>query len=460
MKKSLLWFIVIVVSLSMVSMLALSGCKEEAAEEPEEAAEEPAEEAEEPAEEEEASEEEAPGEPVTITVWADSYFTPEWQGSQGRILELIWNEFEEENNVTVNLELVPYGEFQNKLLQALKAGTAPDAVIADQYWLASMVEVGGVQPLNDLWSEEDRSDFLDWTVEGVTVDENIYGIWYTTDARVLFYRKDVLGDAGFSGPPENWDELYNIAEETTTEDMYGLGLIAGPGEGTTCNLLIDYWSQGGELVDSDNEPVFHEGENREALIEILDFYKKLFDEGIVPADSINYSSDNDMMSRIAANGYSMFFGGSFLVSFIQENCDPEVAEQWDIVVRPTPEGGSPTTLNGGFMLNVLSSDPVKKEAAWKFIWHLAQGENSSAFAEASSGLPVRKSSWETDKFYSEDYYMKKLAEILPYGKARDNSIIYPIISDKLSTAVGEVVSGQKTAEEAIDDAYEAVKDSM
>ncbi len=451
MKKSLLWFIVIVVSLSMFSMFTFSGCKE--------AAEEPAQEAKE-AEEPAPAEEEAPGEPVTITVWADSYFTPEWQGAQGRILELIWDRFEEDNNVKVNLELVPYGEFQNKLLQALKAGTAPDAVIADQYWLASMVEVGGVQPLNDLWPEEDRSDFLDWTVEGVTEDGNIYGIWYTTDARVLFYRKDILSEAGFNEPPETWDELYEIASEVTTGDMYGLGMIAGPGEGTMCNLLIDYWSQGGELVNSDNEPVFQEGANREALIKILDFYKKLFDEGIVPADSINYTSDNDMMSRIAANGYAMFFGGSFLVSFIQENCAPEVAEQWDIVVRPTPSGGSPTTLNGGFMLNVLSSDTVKKEAAWKFIWHLAQAENSSAFAEASSGLPVRKSSWETDKFYSEDYYMKKFAEILPYGKARDNSVIYPIISDKLSIAVGEVISGQKTAEEAIDDAYEAVKDSM
>lgn len=458
MKKIRIWTVILAVGILLVTVFTMWGCDKTAAVEEESTANKETieETTEEPAEETPTTEETVSSEPVNITVWADSFFTPEWQGTQGRILQMIWDDFEQTNNVVINLELIPYSEFQNKLLQALKAGTAPDAVIADQYWLASMTAVGGVQPLDDLWSEEDREDFLEWTIDGVKVDGSTYGIWYTTDARILFYRKDILGAAGYNEPPKDWDELYDCASKVNTNDVYGIGVVAGPGEATMCNLLIDYWSQGGELVDSEDNPVFQEGKNREALIKILDYYKKFFDEGIAPADSVNYTSENDMNPRIVGGGYAMFWGGGWQVSVIKDNVDAEVAEQWDIVTRPVAPGGEPTTLNGGFMLNVLSSDPVKKDAAWKFIWHLAQPENMAAFAEASSGLPVRKSLWENDKFFSTDYYMKKMAETLPYGKARDNSIIYPIISNSLSIAVGEVVTGQKTAEQAIDDAYQAV----
>lgn len=399
------------------------------------------------------------GEKVVLTVWADSFFTPKWQGRQGPVLDAIWRDFEAKENVKLELQLVPYPDFQAKLLTALAAGNPPDLAIADQYWLASMVKTGGVQEIGDYWPEEERKDFFDWSVEGVTVNGKIYGIWYTTDARVLYYRKDILKKDGFMEPPKTWEELHAAAKKMTYGDQYGMGMVL-TGEGGMCTLLIDYWSLGGELVDSQGKPAFNSGKSKDALIKVMDFDKMLYDEKLIPGDSVTYLSENDMNPRIFAGGYAMFFGGGWQIGNIQDNMLPKEAAQWDIVIRPLPPGGKPTSLAGGFDLNVFTSNPVKKDKAVKFIRHLSNAVNGAKFAAASRGLPVRKSTYQTDSFFSTDPYMITYGEVLPFAGTRPNSIIYPIISDSVMKAMGEYLSGEKSAEQALSDAEKRVLSQM
>ncbi len=399
------------------------------------------------------------GEKVTLTVWADSFFTPRWQGKQGPVLDAIWREFEEAENVKLDLQLVPYPDFQAKLLTALSAGNQPDVAIADQYWLASLVNTGGVQEIGGSWPEADRDDFFSWSIDGVTVDDKIFGIWYTTDARVLYYRKDILAEYGYDEPPKTWDELYAAAKKMTFGDQYGMGMVCS-GEGGMCTLLIDYWSLDGELIDSGGDPVFNTGKNKEALQQIFTFYKKLYDENLIPGDSVTYGSENDMNPRIFAGGYAMFYGGGWQIGNIQDNLPPADADKWGIALRPTPPGGKPMSLAGGFDLNVFASDPVKREKGIKFIQHLSQPVNGAKFAAASRGLPVRKSVYQTDSFFSTDPYMIEYGAILPFAKTRPNSVIYPIISDSIMKALGEYLSGEKSVERAISDAEARVRSQM
>jgi len=398
-------------------------------------------------------------EQVELTVWADSFFTPKWQGTQGPVLDEIWRDFEQKENVKLKLELVPYPEFQAKLLTALSAKNPPDMAIADQYWLASLVSTGGVQDIGAYWPEADRKDFFDWAVDGVTIDKKVYGIWYTTDARVLFYRKDLLKAAGYSEPPKTWDELYEMAKKLTTKDTYGMGMVLA-GEGGMCTLLIDYWSLGGELVDISGKPVFNSGKNKESMIKVMEFYKKLYDEKLIPSDSITYMSENDMNPRIFGGGYATFFGGGWQIGNIKDNVSKDIASQWDIALRPIAKDGRPSSLTGGFDLNVFTADPVKKEKAVKFILHLSNPINGAKFAAASNGLPVRKSVYMNDSFFSTDYYMRKYTGILPYARTRPNSVAYPIISESVTKALGEFISGQKSADKALADAEKTILAKM
>ncbi len=390
------------------------------------------------------------GKPVTLTVWGDSFFTPKWQGRQGPVLDEIWRSFEEEYNVKLDLQLVPYPDFQAKLLTAINAGNAPDVAIADQYWLASLVATGGVEDISEYWPAEDRMDFFDWSVDGVTVNGKIYGIWYSTDARLLYYRKDLI-----SSPPETWDEMYSMSKKLTNSDQYGNGMVFS-GEGGMINILVDYWSLGGKLVDSNANPIFNQGKNKEILIKIFEYYKKYYDEGLVPKDSISYGSENDMNPRIFSGGHAMFHGGTWQIGSILDNMDPQDAKNWDVAPRPVPAGGKPISVAGGFALNVFTSDPEKKEKAVEFIKYLSNPVNGAKFAAASSGLPVRRSVYENDSYFSTDKFMKKFGSVLEQASTRPTTLMYPIISDSISHALTEYLSGNKTVVQAIADAEKSV----
>lgn len=395
------------------------------------------------------------GQPVALTVWGDSFFTPKWQGTQGPVLDKIWKEFESANNAKLNLEVVPYPEFQAKILTALSAGNAPDVAIADQYWLASMVKTGGVQDIGKYWPESDRKDFFDYAVNGVTIDNKVYGIWWTTDAQVLYYRKDVLQKAGFANPPKTWDDLYSIATKLTANDVYGTGLVLA-GEGGMVSLLVDYWSLGGELVDSAGKPMFNTGKNKDIMIQVMQFYKKLYDAKLIPSDSITYTSENDMNPRIFAGGYASFFGGTWQIGNIKDNVDKSQASQWEVALRPLPPNGKPMSVSGGFDINVCAKDQAKIEKGAEFVRFLTSPVNMAKFAAASAGLPVRKSVYENDSFFSTDHYMAEYGKILPYSRTRPNSVVYPIISDAVTKALDEYVSGQKSADQALSDAEKSV----
>lgn len=390
------------------------------------------------------------GKPVTLTVWGDSFFTPKWQGRQGPVLDAIWKSFEEEYNVKLDLQLVPYPDFQAKLLTAINAGNPPDVAIADQYWLAALVATGGVEDISEYWPMEERDDFFDWSVDGVTLNDKIYGIWYSTDARMLYYRKDLV-----SSPPKTWDEMYSMSKKLTNNDQYGNGMVFA-GEGGMINILIDYWSLGGKLLDSNNKLVFNQDENKKILIDIFEYYKKYYDEGLVPKDSITYGSENDMNPRIYAGGYAMFNGGSWQMGSINDNMSQQEAKNWDVALRPVPPGGNPMSMAGGFALNVFTSDSVKKAKAVEFIKYLSNPINGAKFAAASSGLPVRKSVYENDSYFSTDEFMIKIGSVLEYASTRPTSLMYPIISDSLSHALTEYLSGQKSAEQALADAEKSV----
>jgi multiple sugar transport system substrate-binding protein len=46
----------------------------------------------------------------------------------------------------------------------------------------------------------------------------VWGVPWYTDAGLLYYRSDLLEEAGFSEPPTMWDEMKEMARKTAQED--------------------------------------------------------------------------------------------------------------------------------------------------------------------------------------------------------------------------------------------------
>ena len=391
----------------------------------------------------------ASGAPVVLTVWADSFFTPKWQGRQGPVLDAIWKEFEAKANVKIDLQLVPYPDFQAKLLTALAADNPPDVAIADQYWLASLVKTGGVQDISAAWPVENRKDFFQWSVDGVTVDNKVYGIWYTTDDRVLYYRKDILAENGYAALPKTWDELHAATARMTTSDRYGMGMVLS-GEGGTCTLLIGH-GLGGELVDSAGKPALDSGRNREAMATVMQFYKKLYDEKLIPGDSVSYMSENDMNPTI--------FGGGWQIGNMQDNMirrsrpvghrHPADAER-----RQADEPG------GGLRSERVHRRSGQEAESGRFHPPPLQ---SGQRREVRRRLPGPARTPERVRHRLLLLHRSLHDQVRPdpaLARTRPNSVRTPSISDSISKGLGEFISGEKSAAQAISDAQKRVLDQM
>ena len=98
----------------------------------------------------------------------------------------------------------------------------------------------------------------------------MYAAWWATDVRFF-----IAGRTSCRGP-RTWDELIEYAKAAEQKDSKVDGYLFNGGrwEGTTFDNLAHFWSQGGELVDEQGQPVFGEEPNRTYMVNELDFLRR------------------------------------------------------------------------------------------------------------------------------------------------------------------------------------------
>lgn len=136
----------------------------------------------------------------------------------------------------------------------------------DVTWVAEFADAGYIRPLDT--EGLDTSGFLDKPLETCWYSDELWGLPFNTDAGLLFYRSDLVGD----DPPGSWDAMLNKIDEVFSGDLTGQPeLEAGFAtqlddyEGLTVNAFELIWGAGGEVVDDDGDVVIDSEAAREGL---------------------------------------------------------------------------------------------------------------------------------------------------------------------------------------------------
>lgn len=370
------------------------------------------------------------------------------------------NDFEEEHpdmDLNIQLQSENISEAMAKLLEQAGQDRAPDLAAIDSYLFPQYIDY--LQPLDDLIEEKgmEVDDFLPFAEDVIKgEDGKIYGLYMNTDARVLFYNKELVPD-----PPETWDEIIEINEKLEAEgkdDITTFTTPGGKGEGASITTLWPlFWGKGGELVDDDDNPVFGEGKNKEIMIEVLNKVQEAVKSGTLPERVAGYGAENDQNEEISSGNLAMFIGGNWQESTLKEMLDEEEFEKWDVAPVPTLEGGERTTSSGGWTLGIFADDEEKKEAAFDlaydtFVSEEGMGEFTSIYGE----LPSRSSVYDSDSYEGTKFSDEYRDMLENDSKLRPGSEKYPEISEAMQTALSDVISGNKEPEDALDDAWNTV----
>nr|WP_237417044.1 sugar ABC transporter substrate-binding protein [Halobacillus litoralis] len=315
------------------------------------------------------------GDENTVTVWA--------MGEEGKKLKEFSKDFEEKNEgLTVDVQAIPWDTAHDKLLTAVASGNGPDVVQLGTTWVPEFAEAGALLDLSEYMEDYPnfaKENYFDGSVTTMEHDDQVVGIPWYADTRVIYYRKDILKEAGYEEAPKTWDELKDAAQTLADrgEDSYGLDIDRND----QITPFIFAWQNGYEANLEEGDLNFDSPEFKEAI----KYYTSYFEEGISQKQE-----GKDIVEAFKDGSKPMFFSGPWMINIINDQA-PDLEGKWSTAVMPTKETN--TSSMGGANLSIFeSSDNV--EGALKFISYMTDVDTQLSWLEESNTLPSRTEAWE------------------------------------------------------------------
>ena len=270
--------------LAAMFCLGLAACGEEpAAEDDTPASEAPASDAPEA--------EEPSGDPVELTVWL-----PIYQFGDGISDADFWNgkfdAFEEENNCTINLEILSWTDYATQIYTGLLSDEGPDVVYVTETY--DLIDAGLLAPLDEYLTDEDYEKYLYLEQGAYNSDGQLCTFpMMAGNPCVVFYNMDMLEAAGITELPTTWDEFMDVCLtlKEANPDVWPFISSWGASNGVSA-MLAGFWpfffQAGGTVLDEEGNLNLDSDAPLEALTYINSFKENgIFDDSIVSMDDPN-----------------------------------------------------------------------------------------------------------------------------------------------------------------------------
>ena len=322
---------------------------------------------------------------VRLRFWA--------MGNEATHVPQILPEFERLNpGIRVDVQALPWTAAHQKLLTAYAGDSLPDVSQVGNTWVSEMEAIGAISPL-----PASAADLLTDQFPAVLETNRIDGRpvatpWYV-DTRLIFYRSDLLAEAGYEAVPQTWagwKQAMHAVKRRAGPDKYAVLLPLNEFE-----QLLTFGLQG-------DAPLLREEGTRgnfssPSFVAALAFYKSLFDEGLAPVASAAQISN--VWTEFERGWFGFYFSGPWTIGDFRNRLKPET--RWMTSAVPGPDGPG-ASAPGGSSLVVFRSSP-RQEAAWKLVRYLSEPAVQARFNEITGDLPARRSAWEAPTMASDPY---------------------------------------------------------
>lgn len=305
-----------------------------------------------------------------ITVWA---WDPNFNGATMNKAAEIYSAANPD--VTVTVVDFAKADLETKLQAQLASGTTdglPDIVLIEDYGAQKYLQSfpGAFEPLS---GAVDLSGFAPYKVELATLNGQGYSLPFDSGVTGMFYRSDILADAGYTAADLEgitWSRLIEIG--TDVKEKTGQILMPiDPNDAGIFRIMMQ--SAGSWYFDADGNPTIADNPVFKAALKT---YQDLIASGITKpvAGWTEYTgsfTSGDTLATVT---------GVWMVGTIKAN--PDQSGQWGIAPIPALDGveGATNASNlGGSSWYVMSSAPNKAEAIdfLKTVW----GEDADFYQE-------------------------------------------------------------------------------
>jgi multiple sugar transport system substrate-binding protein len=374
-------------------------------------------------------------------------------GREGEMVQGLVREFEAQNpDVRVRIQQIPWSAAHEKLLTAHVGKSTPDLAQLGNTWVPEFQALGALVELGDLVADSELVN-TETHFPGIwdtnVIEGKPYGIPWYVDTRVLFYRTDLLAEAGFDDPPTTWGEWRRSLEALSARgpDKYGILL---PINEWTQPVILGLQAGSPLLVDRDTRGGF----SGPAFGRALDFYLGLFADGLAPPVSNNQVAN--LYQEFARGTFAMFISGPWNIGECRHRLPEELQGHWATAPLPSPDGEAPgLSLAGGSSL-VLFQSSEHKEAAWRLIEFLNEPAQQVRFFKLTGDLPANKIAW-SDPVLDADPMVRAFWDQLQHVVSTPKIPEWEQIATRIWERTEGAIRGVDTRSRAMEDLDEDVE---
>lgn len=349
-------------------------------------------------------------------------------------------------------------DFQKNLINSLSAGTAGDLFYMDIFWAEYIIKAGQVEPLDDYLAKStviSKDDIIPSLLNAFSFDGKAYGIPKDFNSLALVYNKDLFDIAYIQYPNENdtWDDLENKLAKVVE---------AFDGEVTGLALAPEFARFGAFAYATGWEP-FVDGKTNlmdPAFKEAFKWYTGLKEKGlgVMPAD-IGQGWGGGALSteKVAAA-----LEGAWILGFLRDEA-PNLRYGATLLPK-NPGTGQP----GNFIYTVawgINANSKNKDAAFEVMEALTSPAAQQWILERGLAIPSRKALAD-NPYFEKDTPEAQANKIVFLGASAGyvKPFKFREYGDKwmspINVALSEVMSGQKTVDEALELAQEQLDELL
>ncbi len=377
---------------------------------------------------------ETPAEDVTLNMLSHTYAALTYFAD-----EMVANAPE---GVTVVPEMTDYTSWQEKMRLNLSSGSdAYDITYITPSDLGEFASNGWLVPLDayveKYWDEYDFGDIPQYLWDAYSYDGHIYGIPSHQWAMDLFYREDLLKDAGIA-VPKTLDDLVAAAEALNKDGRKGITLTLQ----ATDMLMVTYQSFltacGGWFWDENFEPQFSSEESLRAINYMLKLYE------FTPDDSSSYGN-NEATVAMCQDLAAMTLMQTTRSAAMNDPAQSEVAGKISFAAAPVDSvGGKSAAIWNTAGYSICASSVNDPELCFKT---MANAVTKEAEAECVTvTMPIRESVLTEELFATYPDYAAAWEAIQKGATIRPAIPEFAEIMDVSMTALSSVITGQAELE--------------
>lgn len=314
------------------------------------------------------------------------------------LLKELLADFESEHpNIKVDLISPPTEQADQKLQQMLQSGTGVDVLEVRDLTVGPFSNNGWLYDMSSDLEDWDGLDALTEQTKQFTFDAdgNSYFVPYGFYGLSLFYRTDVVEEAGFDGPPQTWEELVTQAStiQDPAQNRYGYAFRGGAN--SAGQLLSVLQAYNADSIDLENAYKVESGDtifSTPESVEGLNTYVELYKSGS-PESSVAWGY-SEMVQAFTNGSTAFLLQDPEVIAVVNDSSLTE--DQWSVapnLLGPTGKAAWPMATAGW---GVTEASEHKAEAVELVKW--LSGDPSTTFAQENSLVPILTEAGEDDFF--------------------------------------------------------------